>query len=610
MADEKSLLRILSCGSVDDGKSTLIGRILYDCGTLYDDQLALLDKERTTEGLPDFSCLLDGLMAEREQAITIDVAYRSFRTKTRRYLVADTPGHDQYTRNMVTGASRADLALILIDVTRARQGLLPQTVRHSAISALMGISKIIVAVNKMDCCGYSREIFSEIEGEYRRRIQALNFNEVTCVPVSALRGDNVCRLSRQMEWYRGPTVLELLENAESRHSETSRPFRLPVQGVVRETNFRGLTGTVISGSIEVGQKVLLTPSGLRGTVRRLAALNGDLERAEAEEAVCVQLNEDLDVGRGEILTGPDHPLEVGNHLTAKVIWLNDPPLVSGRTYILRLGPSETRGTVTELTSKFDLNILGEKPAKELHPNDLGRIKVALDRPLPFTSYAENRDLGAFLLVDQISGNTLGAGLIEHGLRRSHSIFRQHFELDKAAYGSQKNQKPAVLWFTGLSGAGKSTVANLVAQALHHQGRHVFILDGDNLRHGLNRDLGFTEGDRAENIRRASEVAGLMVEAGLIVLATFISPYLTDRASARDRFEPGEFFEIFIDTPLSVCIKRDSKGLYAKALDGKIPNFTGISAPFEAPENPDLHLSGEMPPDQLAEKIVTFFNNRN
>lgn len=601
---ERSLLKVLSCGSVDDGKSTLIGRILYDCGILYEDQLAMLEKERTSEGLPDFSRLLDGLLAEREQAITIDVAYRSFRTPARRYIIADAPGHEQYTRNMVTGASRSDAALLLIDAVRARQGLLPQTIRHTVICAMMSIPDIIVAVNKMDCCGYDARLYADIEAEYREKNKNLNFRSVTCVPISALRGDNVCALSAAMPWYRGKTILELLENLEPIQS-AARPFRLPVQWVARQPEFRGLTGTVASGSARVGQEVLLLPSGQKSRVRRIVDMAGDKTIALAAEAVCLQLADDVDVGRGEWLADVAEPPEVADQFSARVVWLNDPPLVAGRNFIFRLGTAEARATVTELSSRLDLNTIEERPAKELTPNDVGRIKLSLDRPLPFEPYQVNHDLGGFLLVDRIGGNTLGAGMIDMALRRSHSVFWQDFDLNQAAHAAQKEQKPCLLWFTGLSASGKSTVANLVAKMLHARGRHVYILDGDNLRFGLNRDLGFAESDRAENIRRAAEVGRLMVDSGLIVLAAFISPYQSDRAAIRDRFAPGQFFEIFVDTPLSVCIKRDPKGLYAKALDGKIPNFTGINAPFEAPEQPDLHLQGDRPLEELAGQVLEF-----
>jgi bifunctional enzyme CysN/CysC len=579
--------------------------MLYDIGTLYEDQFALLENERTSDVFPDFSCLLDGLLAEREQAITIDVAYRSFRTKTRRYLVADTPGHEQYTRNMVTGASRADVALLLVDATRVRQGLLPQTIRHTVICSLLRVPDIIVAVNKMDCCDYDKNIFTVIENEYRYRIKDFNFRSVTCVPISALRGDNVVHRSSAMTWHNGPSILELLET-NTPPMVVDQHFCLPVQWVARCPNFRGVTGTVIAGSIEIGQKVVAIPSGLTSTVSRIAALEGDKSRAEREEAICIQLADDIDVGRGEIIVTSGTNIETASQLSARIVWLNGPPMVAGRTYLFRMGTMESRATVTELSFRLNLNTMTEQRAKELCPNDVGRVKIILDRPLPFCPYNENRDLGAFLLVDWVDGNTLGAGLIEHALRRSHSVFWHNFELNQDTQAVQKNQKPCVFWFIGLSASGKSTLAGLTAKRLHGMGRHVYILDGDNLRHGLNCDLGFTEADRVENIRRASEVAKLMADAGLIVLASFITPYRNDRNAIRMRFKPGEFFEIFVDTPLSVCVARDPKGLYARALDGKLPNFTGITAPFEPPNNPDLHLDGESDLNQLTEKIIDFY----
>ncbi|UQZ91361.1 adenylyl-sulfate kinase (plasmid) [Deltaproteobacteria bacterium Smac51] len=605
---EAPVLKILSCGSVDDGKSTLIGRLLYDCGALYEDQLALLEKERTAEGLPDLSCLLDGLLAEREQAITIDVAYRSFRTAARRYLVADAPGHEQYTRNMVTGASRADVALLLIDATRARRGLLPQTVRHTVIAALMGIPDIIVAINKMDLLGYEQPAFGELETEYRRLIKDLDFRSVACVPVSALKGDNVASASVNMPWYSGKTILELLEN-NLPPEKSGQPFCLPVQWVARRTDFRGLSGTVAAGSIKTDEKVVLLPSGLTGTVRDILTPDGPRTEAAHDEAVCIRLTEDLDISRGEFLVAPENRPEVSDHLAAEVIWLNEPPLVPGRTYIYRLGPMEGRATITELSARLDLNTMAEVPAKQLNPNDVGWVKLRLDRPVPFRPYTENRDLGGFLLIDRMDGNTVGAGLIRYALRRSHHIVRHNFELNQAACSLQKGQKPGVFWFTGLSASGKSTIADLTARRLYELGRHVYVLDGDNLRCGLNSDLGFTEADRAENIRRASEVAALMVEAGLIVLASFISPYSRDRAAIRDRFAPAQFHEIFVDTPLSECIKRDPKGLYAKAIDGQLPNFTGISSEFERPETPDLRLNGLKQAESLADEVLDFIEGR-
>jgi bifunctional enzyme CysN/CysC len=608
MAEKRTpLLRILSCGSVDDGKSTLIGRMLHDCGALYEDQLALLERERTASGFPDFSVLLDGLLAEREQGITIDVAYRSFRTHSRRYLVADAPGHEQYTRNMVTGASRCDVAILLIDITRLNQGFLPQTIRHTVIAALMGIPDIIVAVNKMDACGYERLIFEKTVAEYRSRIQNLSFRSVHCTPISALHGDNVVHKSSNMNWYTGETILELLEELEPPEASEGS-FCMPVQWVSRHGDFRGLCGTAISGKAEKGQRVFILPSGKESTIKRIASLDGDKPSVQAEDAVCIQLSDDIDVGRGSLLT-EDKNIEVADQFEGKVVWLNSPSLVEGRSFVFRMATAEANATITELSARLELNTMKEEPAKELHPNDVGRVKIYIDKNLPFLPYKENRDLGAFLLVDRISGNTLGAGMFDMALRRSHTIFWQNFNLTKTAHASQKGQKPCAVWLTGLSASGKSTVADLAAKMLHGKGRHVYILDGDNLRYGLNRDLGFAESDRAENIRRASEVAHLMVDAGLIVFACFISPYREDREAIRSLFQPGEFFEVFVDTPLSVCIKRDPKGLYAKALDGKLPNFTGVTAPFEPPENPDLHLNGEEPVEHLAAELIDFIENK-
>ncbi|SBW03849.1 Bifunctional enzyme NodQ (Includes: Sulfate adenylyltransferase subunit 1; Adenylyl-sulfate kinase) [uncultured delta proteobacterium] len=604
MPQEKPLLRLLSCGSVDDGKSTLIGRILHDCGILYEDQLTLLGKERTPEGLPDFSALLDGLLAEREQAITIDLAYRTFRTATRRYLVADAPGHEQYTRNMVTGASRAEVALLLIDAVRAKGGLLPQTLRHTMVASLMGIPHMVVAVNKMDSRGYEQAVFTAIEKEYLERIAGLHFVSLHCVPVSALRGDNVCYVSQAMPWYKGPTLLDILENLEPARPACGS-FRLPVQWVARTPEFRGLTGTILSGTVTVGQKVALSPSGLTATVKRLSNSAGDRKEVGAEEAVCLQLTEDLDVGRGEVLSDVDDRPEVGDHLAARLVWFDEAPLVPGRTYLFRQASASARATMTEISAKISLETLGEIPAKELRWNDVGIIKLRLDRKLALAPYAESRDLGGFILIDPINASTLGAGLIDFVMRRSHNIHPHNFSLNAKAQALQKGQTPRVLWFMGLSASGKSTLAERVANILHAQGRHVYILDGDNLRNGLNQDLGFSEAARAENIRRAAEVAKLMTEAGLIVLASFISPYKRDRQAARSIFPPGTFLEIFVDTPLSVCVARDPKGLYAQALDGRLPNFTGLSAPFEAPEQPELHLDGQADPDDLTQTILDF-----
>lgn len=607
MSTEKTLLRLLSCGSVDDGKSTLIGRILYDCGTLYEDQLTLLAKETTAEGLPDFSCLLDGLLAEREQAITIDAAYRSFSTQTRRYLVADAPGHEQYTRNMVTAASHADAALILIDALRVTGELLPQTKRHTFIVSMLGIRNVVFAVNKMDRCAYSEKVFRSIEEKCRALVAPLGFENVFFVPVSALRGDNVCAKSAAMPWYAGQTLFDILETLDTPLAKTA-PFRMPVQWVTRATDFRGLAGTVVAGTLHPGDTLLAQPSGKRGTVKRIAAFDGDMPHASTEDAVCIQLSEDLDISRGEILVDPASPLEMADQLAARIVWFDENPMQPGRNYIFRQASTEAQATITELSYALDLNSMGEIPAKSLQINDIGRIKLSLDRPLPLCPFPENKDLGGFLLIDRMSGATLGAGMIEHALYRSHTVFRHDFALTRQAYEEQKGQKARALWFTGLSASGKSTLADRVAKILFAEGRHVYILDGDGLRLGLNKDLGFTESDRVENIRRASEVARVLVDAGLIVLATFISPYRTDRQAIRDRFAPDSFSEIFVDTPLEVCIQRDPKGLYKKALAGEIPNFTGVSAPFEAPEHPDLHLDGSRPLEDLAEEVVRFIKS--
>ncbi len=598
---QTSLLRVLTCGSVDDGKSTLIGRLLHDCGVLYDDQLMMLEKERTEDGLPDFSCLLDGLLAEREQAITIDVAYRSFTTKHRRYMVIDAPGHEQYTRNMVTGASHADVALLLVD---ASKGLLQQTQRHTCIASLIGIQDIIVAINKMDKCEYSHAVFSFIEQQYQNYVKKLGFRSVVCIPVSALHGDNICHKSLHTDWYTGQVLLDLLEEMEPA-TAVDMPFRMPIQWVARQSGLRGLAGTVVAGSVQVGQEVIILPAGTRSTVQEVLIFGGTLQQANTEQAICIRLADELDISRGDMLAEAANPPEVADHFVAHIVWLDEPPLVSGRSYLFRLGTAWANATITELSSRLDIETLQPAPVKQLQTNEVGRIKIALDRPLPLAPYKEHRDLGGFLLIDRLTSKTLGAGMINFTLRRSHNLYWHDFELNKAALSAQKVQKACVLWFTGLSGAGKSTLANLVARHLHAQGRHVYILDGDNLRCGLNRDLGFTERDRAENIRRASEVAYLMVDAGLLVLASFISPFRTDRAAIRERFAPGEFYEVFVDTPLSVCEDRDPKGLYKRARAGTLPNFTGISASFEPPEHPDLHLDGSKPLDVLVQELMAF-----
>ncbi len=606
MNDENSsVLRLLTCGSVDDGKSTLIGRILHDCDLLYDEELKTLENERTAEGLPDFSALMDGLLGEREQAITIDVAYRSFATANRRYLVADAPGHEQYTRNMVTGASRADAALLLVDATKAVGGLLPQTKRHTYILSLVGVPHIIVAINKMDVMHYSREVFSMLEKMYREYAADLGFKSLHCIPVSALRGDNVKDKSAATDWYSGKTLLETLEAIEP-VAEERGAFRMPVQLVSRiDDGSRCLSGTIVSGQVAVGDEIAIQPSGVQSTVRRITTMRGDREVAVAEDAVNVQLATEVDVWRGDLLSCVDRPPEIADSFSARMVWLNDPNLVVGRTYIFRLGTTEALATVAELSAKIDLDTRRESAAKSLGVNDLGRVKLILNRPVPLAPYKESRDLGGFILVDRLTSRTLGAGMIEHSLRRSHNVLWQDFAIDKKSSSAQKGQKPFVLWFTGLSASGKSTVANLVAQRLFVSGKHLYSLDGDNLRHGLCNDLGFAESDRAENIRRAAEVACLMVDAGLIVLASFITPYEADRRSIRDRFEADEFLEIYVKTPIEVCAERDFKGLYKKAFAGELPNFTGVTAPFEEPVNPEITLDGTMTPEGLSDQVIAF-----
>lgn len=602
VAHDIPTLRLITCGSVDDGKSTLIGRLLYECGALYQEELELLDKERTADGLPDFSVLLDGLLSEREQSITIDVAYRTFTSATRRYRIADAPGHEQYTRNMVTGASHADAALVLVDAPKAHKGLLRQTQRHVFILSLMGVRDVLVAVNKMDACAYSQQVFAAIESLCSQYAARLGFHTMRCVPVSALHGDNLLVLSPRTPWYQGPSLFEALESIKPQLS-VIQSFCMPVQWVARTEQVRALCGTVVSGTVAPGQEVVVLPSGVKSRVRGLCTFDGPLERAEAGQAISLHLEDQVDVARGDTLAASDAPPELSDKLAATVVWLNNPPLSPGRTYILRMGTLEALATVLELGARIDPNTQKACAAKELQANEIGRVKLGLNRLVPCIPYAQEREMGSFILIDRMSNKTLGAGMVEFGLHRSHTVTWQHFSLDKAAHAAQKAQNPLLVWFTGLSASGKSTLANLVATRLFAMGRHVYSLDGDNLRHGLNSDLGFTEADRAENIRRASEVAALMLDAGLVVLASFISPYRADRAAIRDRFAPGEFVEVFVDTPLEECMRRDPKGLYAKALAGEIPNFTGISAPFEAPEHPDLHLDGCQSPEALANAVL-------
>ncbi|WP_326493823.1 sulfate adenylyltransferase subunit CysN [Rhizobium sp. SL86] len=590
-ASQNSLLRFLTCGSVDDGKSTLIGRLLYDTKMIFDDQMRSLERDSSRFGTTgddiDFALLVDGLEAEREQGITIDVAYRFFATDRRKFIVADTPGHEEYTRNMATGASTADLAVVLVD---ARQGILGQTRRHSFIASLLGIRHIILAVNKIDLVDFDEAVFSRIVTDYQSFAKTLGFASICPIPLSARFGDNVCSPSSRMPWYRGKTLIEQLESVETETDLTGRPFRFPVQLVSRpDDSFRGLSGEIASGSIRTGQEIVLAKSGQTTCVQRIVTMDGDLAEAEAGQAVTLVLEDEVDASRGDLLSLPDNRPTVADHFQAKLIWFDSSPLMPGRSYILRTENHSTSATVTTLKHQIDINSFMHEAAKVLQMNEIGVCNISTQTPILFDAYGENRVTGNFILIDRMSNATVAAGMIDHPLRRALNVHWQTLSVDKKVRSELKAQRPAVLWFTGLSGAGKSTVANALEKMLTAQGRHTYMLDGDNLRHGLNRDLGFTAEDRVENIRRTAEVAKLMADAGLIVLVCLISPFRADRETARAMMPEGEFIEIFIDTPISVCAERDPKGLYKKAFAGQLANFTGVSSPYEAPEHPELRL---------------------
>ncbi len=604
--ENKSLMRFITCGSVDDGKSTLIGRLLYDSKMLYEDQVAALEadsKKSGTQGQDiDFALLVDGLAAEREQGITIVVAYRFFSTDKRKFIVADTPGHEQYTRNMATGASTADLAVLLVD---ARAGLMTQTRRHSFICSLVGIRHVVLAVNKMDLVDYSEERFNEITAEYRKFAEKLGFESILCVPMSALGGDNVTEASDKTPYYDGPPLLTYLEELDI-GSDTDAPFRLPVQWVNRPNlDFRGFSGTVASGHIEVGDPIIAIPSGRRSTVKSIVVMGDDeKQRAEKREAVTITLNDEIDISRGDIICGKDHPAHQTDQLSAHVIWMADEALLPGRQYVIKTANRLVNGVVTDLRNKIDVNTLEERPGKTLSLNEIGVCKFNLSHPVAFDPYQENRQTGSFIIIDRQTNSTVGAGMIDHSLRRAENVVWQDLEVGKAERAGMKHQKPALLWFTGLSGAGKSTIANLVEKKLHDLGRHTYILDGDNVRHGLNKDLGFTDADRVENIRRVAETAKLMVDAGLIVLSAFISPFRDERQMARSLMGEGEFIEVYVDTPLEVAEQRDVKGLYKKARAGQIKNFTGIDSAYEPPRHAEITINTvEMTAAEAAEVIV-------
>ncbi len=587
----KSLLRFITCGSVDDGKSTLIGRLLYDSKMIFEDQLAALEadskKVGTQGGDLDLALLVDGLAAEREQGITIDVAYRFFSTDRRKFIVADTPGHEQYTRNMVTGGSTADLAVILID---ARKGVLVQTRRHSYIVSLLGIRKVVLAINKMDLVDYSKDVFERIVAEYSAFAERIELKDIVAIPVSGLKGDNITSPSDHTPWYHGPTLMAYLETVEIEDKLQQRPFRMPVQWVNRPNlDFRGFAGTIVSGAVVPGEKLRVLPSGRESRVARIVTMDGDLEQAVAGQSVTITLADEIDVSRGDVLSTTDGPPGVADQFDVTIIWMADEPMLPGRPYWMKIGTKVVTATITEPKYKVNVNTLEHLAAKQLALNEIGVCNLSLDQPIAFDPYTENRDTGGFILIDRLTNSTVGAGLLHFALRRSQNIHWQALDVNKAARAGLKGQKPCVLWLTGLSGAGKSTIANLVEKQLLSLGRHTYLLDGDNVRHGLNRDLGFTDADRVENIRRVAEVAKLMTEAGLIVMVSFISPFRAERRMARSLFGPGEFLEVHVDTPLAVAEARDVKGLYGKARRGELKNFTGIDSPYEPPEHPEIYI---------------------
>jgi bifunctional enzyme CysN/CysC len=602
----KTLLRFITCGSVDDGKSTLIGRLLYESHLVFEDHLAALEadsrKVGTQDGELDFALLVDGLAAEREQGITIDVAYRFFTTENRKFIVADTPGHEQYTRNMVTGASTAEVAVILID---ARKGVLTQTRRHSYLVSLLGIRQVVVAVNKLDLVGYSQDVFDAIEADYRAFAAQIGLEDIVCIPMSALRGDNITEPSANTPWYHGPTLIGYLETVPIGRSAETGSFRMPVQWVNRPNqNFRGFSGLVVGGRVRVGDRVRVVPSGRESTVTRIATMDGDLDEAVAEQSVTIGLADEIDISRGDVLCAADSPAAAADQFEAHVVWMAEQEMLPGRPYLLKLGTATVPVSISRPKYRVDVNTLEHAAATTLALNEIGVCNLNLDRPIAFDPYEENRDMGGFVLIDRLTNATVGAGMLHFALRRSQNIHWQALTVDKEAHAELNGHRPCVVWFTGLSGAGKSAIANLLEKRLHALGVHTTLLDGDNVRHGLNKDLGFTEADRVENIRRVAEVSRLMVQAGLIVMVSFISPFRAERRMARDMLGPGEFWEVFVDTPLEVAESRDVKGLYAKARRGELTNFTGIDSPYEPPEHPEARIdTTAMTPEEAAESIV-------
>jgi bifunctional enzyme CysN/CysC len=610
--ERKSLLRFITCGSVDDGKSTLIGRLLYESKTIFEDHWRTLTRDSarvgTRQGQIDFALLVDGLAAEREQGITIDVAYRFFSTHRRKFIVADTPGHEQYTRNMVTGASGADLAVVLVD---ARKGVLVQTRRHSFLVSLLGIRHVVLAVNKMDLVDFDEQRFNAIVDDYRAFATRIGLGDVTAIPLVAVDGDNIVERSTRMPWYQGQTLIQCLEQIDVESDVAHRPLRMPVQWVNRpNAEFRGFAGSIASGIARVGDAVRVLPSGRTTRIHRIVTADGDLQEASAGRAVTLTLEDEVDVSRGDVIAATDAAPESATQFQATIIWMHEEPLLPARSYLLKIGSVTANATMMPIRHRINVNTLEKLAAETLELNDIGVCELQVDRPVVFEPYADSRTLGGFILIDRMTFNTVGAGLLSFALRRAQNLHWQALDVTKPLRAALKGQKPAVLWLTGLSGAGKSTIANLVEKRLAAEGRHTYLLDGDNVRHGLNKDLGFTEQDRVENIRRVSEVARLMVDAGLIVLVSFISPFRAERGAARALFGEGEFLEVFVDTSLAEAERRDVKGLYGKARRGELKNFTGIDSPYEAPEKPELRIdTQQVSAEQAADLIVEQMRRR-
>jgi bifunctional enzyme CysN/CysC len=602
--ERKTMLRFITCGSVDDGKSTLIGRLLYDSKLVFEDHLMALEADSKKVGTQGEDLDFALLVAEREQGITIDVAYRFFSTERRKFVVADTPGHEQYTRNMVTGASTAELAVILVD---ARSGVLTQTRRHSYLVALLGIKHVVLAVNKLDLVDYSQTVFEAVEADYRTFAADIGLGDITCIPLSALKGDNITELSAHTPWYKGPTLIGHLETVEVEDDIQDGPFRLPVQWVNRPNlDFRGFSGQIVAGSVRPGDRITVLPSGRESTVAGIVTADGDLDEAVAGQSITVTLTDEVDVSRGDVLAAPSEPPAVADQFEAHIIWMDEQEMLPGRPYLMKIGTRIVGATLAHPKYKINVNTLEHTAAKTLELNEIGVANINLDRPVPFDPYEQNRYMGGFILIDRFTNGTVAAGLLHFALRRADNVHWQAIEVNKDAHARLKGQGPCVVWLTGLSGAGKSTIANIVERKLHEMGRHTYLLDGDNVRHGLNWDLGFTDVDRVENIRRVAEVAGLMVDAGLIVLASFISPFRAEREMARQRLEEGEFVEVFVDTPLATAEERDRKGLYAKARRGELANFTGIDSAYEAPLDPEIRIeTSQISAEQAADVIIDY-----